>query len=97
MRYALDYNFDRVHAFVSERTPINRVSGAQAIGLQKDGELIAGAVYEGFNGHNVWVHLAGTPGRRWMTRQFLYAGFAYPFIQLAVSYTHLTLPTNREV
>ena len=85
MRYALDYNFDRVHAFVSERTPINSVSGAQAIGLQKDGELIAGAVYEGFNGHNVWVHLAGTPGRRWMTRQFLYAGFAYPFIQLGCS------------
>jgi RimJ/RimL family protein N-acetyltransferase len=85
MSHSLDYNFDRVHAFVAERTPINRVSGAQAIGLEKDGELIAGAVYEGFNGHNVWVHLAGTPGRRWMTRQFLYAGFAYPFIQLGCS------------
>jgi RimJ/RimL family protein N-acetyltransferase len=85
MRYALDYDFERVHAFVSERTPINRVSGAQAIGLARDSELIAGAVYEGFNGHNVWVHLAGMPGRRWMTRQFLYAGFAYPFIQLGCS------------
>lgn len=85
MRYALDYNLDRVHAFVSALTPINRVSGSQAIGLEKDGELIAGAVYEGFNGHNVWVHLAGIPGRRWMTRQFLHAGFAYPFIQLGCS------------
>jgi RimJ/RimL family protein N-acetyltransferase len=85
MRYAIDYDFERVYAFVSERTKINRVSGAQAIGLSKDGDLIAGAIYEGFNGHNVWVHLAGMPGRRWMTRQFLYAGFAYPFIQLGCS------------
>lgn len=85
MSFALDYDAERVHAFVSALTPINRVSGSQGIGLEKDGELIAGVVYEGFNGHNVWVHLAGSPGRRWMTRQFLHAGFAYPFLQLGCS------------
>ena len=53
-----------------------------AIGLEKDGEVVAGAVYEGYTGHNIFVHLAGKPGRRWMTREFLRAGFAYPFIQL---------------
>ena len=56
----------------------------RCIGLRKDGELVAAAVYEGFNGRNMWVHLAGVPGQRWMTRDFLRAGFAYPFLVCGV-------------
>lgn len=85
MSYALDYDYERVFPFVQSLTAIKRVEGARAIGLAKDGEVIAGAIYEGYNGHNVWVHLAGSPGRKWMTRGFLYAGFAYPFLQLGCS------------
>lgn len=51
----------------------------RCIGLRKRGELVAAAIYEGFNGVNVWVHLAGVPGKRWMTRDFLRAGFLFPF------------------
>ncbi len=54
--------------------------GMRAIGLRREGVLVAGVAYEGFNGRNLWVHLAGEPGARWMTRDFLRAGFAYPFL-----------------
>ncbi|NVN99288.1 MAG: GNAT family N-acetyltransferase [Geobacteraceae bacterium] len=58
------------------------VSGSQAIGLEKDGKLVAGVIYEGFNGFNVWMHVAAEPGRHWLTRDFLGAAFLYPFVQL---------------
>lgn len=74
----------RVFAFVSEIMPMSPVGGMKGIGLEKDGELIAGALYEGFNGQNVWVHLAGKPGKRWMNREFLWYGFHYPFNEMGV-------------
>ena len=30
------------------------------------------------------AHIAGKPGRRWLTREFLFAIFDYPFNQLGV-------------
>lgn len=72
----------RVYDFVRKHTAVNLVSGVQALGLERDGELIAGVLYDGFNGVNVWMHVAGEPGRKWLTRSFLRAAFAYPFIQL---------------
>ena len=75
----------RVFAFVSEQVPLNAVSGMQALGLEKDGQLAAGLVFEGFNGHNMWIHVAAQPGARWMNRAFLHACFAYPFVQCGVS------------
>lgn len=74
----------RVFAFVSQIMPMAMVEGMKGVGLEKDGELIAGALYEGYNGHNVWVHLAGAPGRKWMNRQFLWYGFHYPFNEMGV-------------
>lgn len=79
MATALVYDLDRVHAFVREKTPINMVSGSTAIGLERDGELVAGVVYEGYNGHNVWMHVAAEPSKRWMTKDYLRACFLYPF------------------
>lgn len=74
----------RVFAFVSQIMPMAMVEGMKGVGLEKDGKLIAGALYEGYNGHNVWVHLAGAPGRKWMNRQFLWYGFHYPFNEMGV-------------
>jgi RimJ/RimL family protein N-acetyltransferase len=77
----LVYELDDVLAFVKRHLPgLARTEGMQAIGLARNGSLVAGAIYEGWNGRNVWVHLAGEPGARWMTRRFLTAGFAYPFL-----------------
>jgi len=52
------------------------------IGLEKDGELVAGVLYEDYNGANVLMHVAAIPGRKWLNRTFLYICFTYPFVQL---------------
>ncbi|HEY9208656.1 MAG TPA: GNAT family protein [Acidovorax sp.] len=79
--HAFDYDLDSVLPFAQSLIPgLARCDGMRSIGLRRDGELVAAAIYEGFNGQNIWAHLAGVPGRRWMTRDFLRAGFAYPFL-----------------
>lgn len=54
----------------------------QAIGLEREGELVAVVVYNCMSECDIAMHIAAVPGRRWMTRQFLRAAFRYPFIQL---------------
>ena len=81
----LDFDLDVVLPFAQHLiTGLHRADDMCAIGLRRDGELVAAAVYEGFNGQNMWVHLCGVPGARWMTREFLRAGFAYPFLVCGV-------------
>jgi RimJ/RimL family protein N-acetyltransferase len=53
-----------------------------ALGLQEDGELIAGVVFNWYTGPSISMHVAAEPGRRWLNRDFLYRCFAYPFLQL---------------
>lgn len=72
----------RVYSFCKQFIPIPVVSGMKGLGLEKDGELIAGVVYEGYNGTNVWMHVAAEPGARWMTRDYLRYCFYYPFVEL---------------
>lgn len=52
------------------------------IGMEEDGELIAGVVYNEYNHVNVNMHVASIGNRRWMTRDYLYVCFDYPFNQL---------------
>ena len=71
-----------VHDFVRKYTPVGITAGMQGIGLERDGRLIAGVLYEGFNGVNCWMHVAAEPGAKWLNRAFLRACFGYPFLQL---------------
>ena len=74
-----------VYEFVnSHGVPLVRSAGQQGIGLQKNDELIAGVLYDDYNGSNIWMHVAAIPGKRWLNRDYLYACFAYPFLQLNV-------------
>lgn len=61
---------------------------AQGIGLQefRNGhwELVAGVVYNEFNGANINMHVASDGSRRWMNRQYLWTCFDYPFNQCKV-------------
>jgi len=50
-----------------------------AIGLAVDDKIVAGVLFDGFSGTNVWMHVAAAPGARWMTRAYLLACFVYPF------------------
>lgn len=75
----------RVFDFVRAYTPVNKVEGMQGLGLERDGKLVAGVLYEGFNGRNVWMHVGAVPGGRWMTKLYLQTCFHYPFVTLGCS------------
>jgi len=66
------------------------VGRGQAIGKLKDGNLVAGVLYEDFNGANVVCHIAGEGG--WADRRFLGIIFDFPFNQLKVR--RITVPVN---
>jgi RimJ/RimL family protein N-acetyltransferase len=75
---------ENVYKFLrSQGVDLPRSADQQGIGLERDGELVGGVMYEGFNGPNIWVHCAGVG--RWITKDLLKAAFAYPFVQLGVS------------
>jgi RimJ/RimL family protein N-acetyltransferase len=52
------------------------------IGWAKNGQLVAGVAYANWNGVNIETHIASDGSRRWMTRQYLWTIFDYPFNQL---------------
>lgn len=77
--YTMTADTVRVLRFVQQHIPLAACANMTAIGLERDGELVAGTIYEGFNGHNVWMHVA-IPGR--ITPAYLRYCFHYPFIEL---------------
>lgn len=54
------------------------------IGWQRDGKIVAGVAYADYNGPNVVCHIASDGSRRWLTRQYLWTIFDYPFNQMKV-------------
>lgn len=55
------------------------------IGVEKNGELVAGVVYSDYNGVNFVAHIASDGSKRWMTKEYLWLIFHYPFIQVNVN------------
>lgn len=88
---------ERVNAFVAERMGISGWSNAVGIGLEEDGQLIAGVTFDYYNGASICMHVAAVEGRRWMTREYLWFCFHYPFEQLGVKrITGLVPETNMD-
>lgn len=58
------------------------------IGKMKDNTLVAGVLYEDYNGANVFCHIRGDG--QWADRRFLNIIFDYPFNQLKVN--RITVP-----
>ncbi len=52
-----------------------------AIGLGDGDKLIAGVLFDSYNGASCQVHLASDGSRQWMNKEFLWLAFALPFIQ----------------
>lgn len=82
MKTAIYGQNDRVIPWVGQRIDEDDFGQAEAIGLEQDGELIAGVVFNWYTGPSISMHVAAEPGRRWMTRDYLYRVFAYPFLQV---------------
>jgi RimJ/RimL family protein N-acetyltransferase len=74
---------ERVLKWVGDRTDEDDFGpGSTAIGLEEDNELIAGVAFNMYTKASICMHVAAMPGKRWMTKDFLWRSFAYPFIQL---------------
>lgn len=80
MAHQLVYDLDRLIEFSAPRNGLARCAQQAGIGLERDGELVAAVVFEGINKFNLWMHVSAIDGARWMTRAYLRAAFAYPFL-----------------
>jgi len=70
--------------WVATRTnEFGNFGAAVGIGWARNGELVAGVVFNEWNGANINGHIAAT-GRHAFTRDFLWAMGHYPFVQLGV-------------
>ena len=98
----LVYGHDEdVAAFVCAHAPHaeNGFRDYTAIGIARNGELVAGVVYNEFRGHSIHCSIASTDPR-WASRGVLFTIFAYPFLQLKVEritvYTGKTMSHVRQ-
>jgi len=74
---------ERIYRFMLDRgVTLIRSAGQQGIGVERHGELVGAVLYDEYNGQNIWMHVAGTDGVRWATKDFVRAVFRYPFEQL---------------
>ncbi|WP_324658517.1 GNAT family protein [Burkholderia thailandensis] len=79
MRRVLLDRSDEVMRFVAERTGESHYDDYATIGLEKDGCIVAGVVFQGHNGPNVLMHFALEGSRHLITPAFIGAVFTYPF------------------
>lgn len=75
---------ERVGPWIEEHGGGEYRLGTQCIGLERDGELVAGALFDYHNGASVYGHWA-VKDKLALTRDFLSAIFRYSFIQLDCS------------
>lgn len=81
---------ERVARFLSERLGVALCPPYSLMGLERDGEIIAGVLFNQFEGANVHVSIAGTG---W-TRGFIEAVGRYVFEQLGC--LRMTVTTEQE-
>ena len=75
---------ERVGHWAAERMggTFDKRSG-NAIGLERDGQLIAGVIFDTWNVHSIAMHVAAV-GPNWLNRAYMRACFSYAFDQLKV-------------
>lgn len=83
MRLIIADQKERVGEWVLERVGQgSKWVDYEAVGIEKDGELIAGVVFDNYvKDTRCMVHCAGD-GKRWLSREFLFVVFDYVFRQL---------------
>ena len=57
---------------------------AVGFGVEDGGKLVAGVVFNDYNGANMNMHVCSDGTRRWMTRELLWMVFDYAFNQAKV-------------
>nr|WP_295467466.1 N-acetyltransferase [Mesorhizobium sp.] len=79
-RFICDWREELI-AWAEARIPHCRFrDDAQAIGHERNGEIVASVVYDTFSTTSCFMHVA-SEGRKWNTREFMVVAAAYPFVQ----------------
>lgn len=80
----ITFDAEMLGPWVAQRADLVYVPNtASGIGRIKNGQIVAGVLYQDHNGPNVFCHIAAE-GNRWANRRFLSIIFDYPFKQLKV-------------
>lgn len=88
---------DRLLPWAQERIGVIFREDAKAIGLERDGEVVAVVVFDTFSPADACMHIASDGTKRWMSKELLLAAFAYPFVQLGLRrLTGLVPAKNKE-
>ena len=83
--YKVESDAEAAFEFLNGFFLVGRTDDQKGIVLRKDDEVIAAVLYVQYSGPNVFMHVAGKPGRKWVTRDLLFWTFHYPFTQMGVS------------
>lgn len=89
----IDSDIPRCQAWMAEQTGWGRSDMTVAIGLERDGELIAVSGYNCFNGKSCQQHMVIKKGE-YMTRNFAWFCYYYPFVQAGVDLLIGILPED---
>ncbi len=74
---------DEVTEWVTNHSEGTFVPGLNpGIGIKRDGVIVGGVAYDGFNGANINIHVASDGSKSWINREFLWYVFYYPFNKL---------------
>ncbi len=66
------------------------------LGVERNGELIAGVAFENYTKTNISIHVAAVEGKHWLSKEFLFRVFAYPFLQLKCHRTTALVRTDNQ-
>lgn len=84
-----------VSQWVAEKIPgCNPTAGAKALGVMKDGNIVAGIIYDDWNGVHLTAAIAAVPGSQWADRRTLHALFFYPFVTLDCEAISVAVPAS---
>ena len=86
----------RVVEFVEERVGKCRYP-VTAVGLEKGGIIVAGAIYERFNGHNIIFHGASDGSRTWATKGFIRELCYHPFVRIGAPRMSTPVASSNEL
>lgn len=87
---------DRLLPWAQERIGVAFRRDAYTLGLEKNGELVAVVVYDGFSEFDCNMHIASDGTAAWMNKSLLVSAFAYPFIQLKLNRVTGLVPSKNE-
>lgn len=87
---------DRVARFVGERNAQTVIPPYTAIGLERDGEIVAGAIFRNFNGFDIDVLVVGNDAKSFPP-SFVRAIGRYVFDQLGCLRLSMTTDQTRVV